>query len=443
MPPHPPPTPAEQQVRRRRPRVLAIVQAGGQGSRLDVLTRERAKPALPFAGVLQLVDFPLSNLAHSGIEHVWLSVQYQGATLAEQVANGRPWNLDRNDGGLRLLMPQEGTGSMDEDGFARGNADELYRIRDQVAQVDPDVLLVMSADHVYRLDLAEVVDTHLARGAECTVVTTTVAVEEAGDHAVVTLASADGSGDGGDDGDHGTDRVTGFAYKPDAPTSGLVAAEIFAYDPAVLAEVLDDLHRALGPDADDGDTGLGDFGEHLLPALVARGRTVAHALPGYWRDLGQPHLYLRAHHDVLLDGAGVLGVEGWPILSHQPQRPAARVLEGAVVADSLLSPGSTVAGVVRRSVVGPGAVVEAGAEVVDSVVFADTVVRSGARVHRSVVDTRCDIGAGAVVGSPDADLDDPDAITLVGRSCTVPAGAVVPAGGRLEPGTTGAPDSSG
>jgi glucose-1-phosphate adenylyltransferase len=389
---------------------------------MDVLTRERAKPALPFAGVFQLVDFPLSNLAHSGVEHVWLSVQYQAATLAEQVPNGRPWNLDRNDGGLRLLMAQQGTGSLDEDGFASGNADELFRIRDQVQDFDPDLLLVMSADHVYRLDLSEVIDTHLEAGAECTVVTTTVPVEEAGDHGVV---SVDDSG-----------RLTGFAHKPDDATSGLVAAEIFVYDPGVLVEVLEELHRELGAEAEAGDTGLGDFGEHLLPRLVERGKTVAHGLPGYWRDLGQPHLYLRAHRDVLLDGVGVLGVEGWPILSHQPQRPPARVLEGAVLVDSLVSPGSTVAGVVRRSVLGPGVVVEPGAEVVDSVVFADTVVKAGARVHRSIIDTRCLIGADAAVGSSDSDLDDPDAITLVGRSCSVPAGAVVPGGSRLEPGTT-------
>ncbi len=391
---------------------------------MDVLTRERAKPALPFAGTYQLVDFPLSNLAHSGVTDVWLAVQFQASTMSEQVANGRPWNLDRNDGGLRLLMPQEGTGSLDEDGFARGNADGLFRVRDQVQAFDPDVLLVMSADHVYRLDLGDVVEAHLAADTECTVVTTTVPVEEAGDHGVVVVDA--------------TGRVTDFAHKPDDPATGLVATEIFAYRPDVLVEVLEELHRELGADAEAGDTGLGDFGEHLVPRLVERGRTVSFALPGYWRDLGQPHLYLRAHRDVLLDGAGVLDVPGWPIVSHQPPRAAARVLEGAVVADSLLSPGATVAGVVRRSVLGPGAVVEAGAEVVDSVVFADTTVRAGARVHRSVVDTRCVIGADAVVGSPDADLDDPDAITLVGRSCSVPDGAVVPGGSRLEPGTTAA-----
>src|SRR3954468_19014997 len=125
-----------------RPHILAVVQAGGAGGRMDVMTRERAKPALPFAGTYQLVDFPLSNLANSGITDVWLSVQFQGAGLGEEVANGRPWDLDRNRGGLRLLMPQEGTGGTDEEGFAKGNADELYRVRDQAGGDGPDRVAV-------------------------------------------------------------------------------------------------------------------------------------------------------------------------------------------------------------------------------------------------------------------------------------------------------------
>ncbi len=390
---------------------------------MDVLTRERAKPALPFAGVFQLVDLPLSNLTHSGISDVWLSVQFQGGTLEEQVANGRPWDLDRTRGGLRLLMPEEGTGSLDEEGFARGNADELFRIRDQVAGFAPDVVLVMSADHVYHLDYGDVIDVHLRAEAECTIVTTEVPISEAGDHATV---ETDGEG-----------RVTAVAYKPDDPTTGTIATEVFAYDPRVLVEVLEELHRELGPDSGAGDTGLEDFGDHLLPRLVERGRTVAHPLEGYWRDLGQPHLYLRAHQDFLVEDHDVLGRADWPILTRQPARPPARLLEGADVVDSLLSPGSRVAGVVRRSVLGPGVVVEEGAEVHDSVLFARSVVRAGARVHWSIVDSGCEIGAGARVGEPGVDgTGDSDVVTLVGRGSTVAAGAMLEAGSRLEPGTS-------
>jgi glucose-1-phosphate adenylyltransferase len=403
-----------------RPRgTLAIIQAGGAGSRMDVLTRERAKPALPVAGVYQLIDFSLSNLSHSGITDVWLSVQYHGTSLEDQVANGRPWDLDRTRGGLRLLMPEEGTGSTDEEGFARGNADELFRIRDQLRQAGPEVVLVMSADHLYRLDFAALVETHLERGDECTVVTTEVDRADASDHAVLTV-------DG--------DRVVDVAYKPADPDHGLVAAEIFAYRPEALIEVLEELHRELGPEAGQGDTGLGDFGEHLLPRLVARGRTGTHRLDGYWRDLGQPHYYLRAHRELLRDDLGLLNDSAWPILTRHTQRGPARLLKGAEAVDSMVSSGCVVAGTVVRSVLGPGVRVEAGACVSDSVLFADVVVGAGAEVAAAIVDKHCRIGEGSRVGSGDVDLDDSAALVLLGRDSSVADGAVVAPGTRLEPG---------
>ena len=189
-------------------------------------------------------------------------------------------------------------------------------------------------------------------------------------------------------------------------------------------------------EAAEGDSGLEDFGDHLLPRLVERGKTFAHPLDGYWRDLGQPHHYLGAHRDVLRDDVGVLNVDGWPILTHQPQRAPARILDGAEVTDSLVSPGSKVAGQVRRSVLGPGVVVEADAYVEDSVVFADCVIGSGARINASIIDTRCVVEGASTVGSPEADLESSDQLTLVGRDCVIRAGATVPAGARLEPGTT-------
>ncbi|CUR55804.1 Nucleotidyl transferase [metagenome] len=408
------------------PRVLCIIQAGGAGSRMDVLTRERPKPALPIAGVYQLLDFPLSNLSHSGISDVWLSVQYQAAVLEDQAANGRPWDLDRTRGGLRLMVPEQGSGSLDEDGFAHGNADLLFRLRNRITEFAPDVLLVASADHVYRFDFNDLIETHLDAKGSCTVLTTQVDPADAGDHATV---EAD------DDG-----VVTDFAYKPDEPTTDVVAAEIFAYDPAVLVSTLEELHRELsGGSADrpSGDTGLGDFGEHLLPRLVERGDVHVHRLSGYWRDLGEPRKYLQAHQDILTDDVGVFGEPGWPILTQPPQRVPARLLDGATVTDSLISPGCRVSGWVHRSVLGPGVVIGAGARVSNSVVFADTVIEADATVDWSVVDTACRIGLGARVGDPEADaLGSSDAVTLVGQDSHVAAGDVIAKGSRLEPGTT-------
>ncbi|MFZ5849478.1 MAG: glucose-1-phosphate adenylyltransferase family protein [Actinomycetota bacterium] len=407
-----------------RNRILAIIQAGGAGGRMDVLTRERAKPALPFAGVYQLVDFPLSNLVHSGISDVWLSVQYQGGMLEEEVANGRPWDLDRNHGGLRLVMPQQGTGTGDEEGFATGNADLLFRIRDQIRAADPEVVLVLSADHVYRFDYMDAIETHRAKGAELTIVTTEVAKRQASNHATVEA--------------NRLGRVTGFAYKPKRPSTTTVATEIFVYSPDVLVETLEELHRERTADAEPGDSGLGDFGESLVPRLVDRGRVYAHALPGYWRDLGQPHLYLAAHQDLLTGEADELFADpSWPFLTRQPQRVAARFEPGCELGDSLVSPGARVAGVVRRSVLGPGVVVAADAVVSDSVILHDTTIEAGAEVSWSIVDAGCTIGAGARVGDPDAKgTDDPEQVTLVGRDSTVAPGAEITAGARLEPGTT-------
>ena len=392
---------------------------------MDVLTLERAKPALPFAGSYQLLDFPLSNLVNSGIDDVWLSVAYQASALEEQVRNGRPWDLDRTRGGLRLLVPQQGTGSLDEEGFATGNADELYRLRHDLRSADPDVVLVMSADHVYRLDYRDVIARHLEKDAECTVVTTDlsgVTGEDPGDHAVVEV--------------NRLGRVTGFAYKPDDPVGTTVATEVFAYRPDVLVDLLEELHQELSrgeSGADPGDSGLGDFGDLLLPRLVERGHTYAFPLEGFWRDLGQPHHYLNAHLELLDEELGLFQAD-WQVYTQQPQLPAAHVVDCAVVADSMLSSGCLVGGTVRRSVIGPGVVVEAGATVVDSVVLRDTVVRAGATVTRSIVDSDCELRSGAVVGSSGVDLLDPDAIPIVGRECVVDG--TVGTGGRLPPGTT-------
>lgn len=406
-------------------RILAIVQAGGAGGRMDVLTLERAKPALPFGGSYKLIDFPLSNLVNSGLEDVWLSVQYQASALEDQVINGRPWDLDRTRGGLRLLVPQEGTGSMDEEGFARGNADELYRLRDDIRRSGAELVLVMSADHVYRLDYREVVRTHREHDAELTMVVTDIADrygEDPADHAVVE-SDADG-------------RVTGFAYKPDEPATTVVATEVFCYRADVLVEVLEELHRKQATttsDREEGDSGLGDFGDLLVPALVDRGRTVVHRLDGYWRDLGQPHHYLNAHLELARRETDLFARE-WQVLTQQPQREAAYVEGGATVVDSLLSPGVIVGGSVTRSVLGPGVVVEDGAEVVESVVFGHTVVRAGARVERTIVDTGCELRDGARIGGPDVALDDPDAVPIVGRDSVV--ATTLGAGSRVPPGST-------
>ncbi|CAA9368515.1 MAG: Glucose-1-phosphate adenylyltransferase [uncultured Nocardioidaceae bacterium] len=404
-----------------RRKILAIVLAGGAGGRMDVLTRERAKPSLPFGGVFQLIDFPLSNLLHSGVDHVWVSVQYQASSLDYEIANGRPWDLDRTHGGFRLLPPQEGAGSA-EDGLARGNADVLFRVRDLVRAAEPELVLVMSSDHVYRMDYTDAINRHDERGAECTIVTTEVPEAEAPHHATVM---ADRAG-----------WVTDFAYKSASPTTCVVATEIFVYDPTVLVQTLEELQTALTEASPEGDTGLGDFGEHLLPRLVERGKACEYRMDGYWRDVGRPDAYFAAQRDLLDNDLGVFGVPEWPILSRTQQGRPARMADGAEVSDSLVSPGCEVYGVVRRSVLGPDVYVAEGATVTDSILFAGARVEGGT-VSWSILDTEVVVEADAVVGgAPVGDLPTSDELVLVGRDSKISSGASVAAGARLEPGTT-------
>lgn len=406
-------------------RTLAVVQAGGAGNRMEVLTRERAKPALPVAGSYRLIDVPLSVLAASGISDAWVSVQFQSSSLDTYLAGGRPWDLDRSRGGFRRMAPEQGSGPPDEEGFSHGNADGLYRIRDDIRTFGPDVLLVLSADHLFNLDLRPAIARHLDRGAECTLLTAQVGVQEA-THQVVVDAGADG-------------RVHGVAAKPSATSNGTVATEIFLYDPEVLVAALERLHTQLraGEDSDGADTGLGDFAEHLVPALIERGRVYADPLPGYWKDLGRPEAYLQAHRDLLAGRVDVFSHPDRPIRSGPTDGPAAWFGEDAEVRDAMVSPGARVRGTVHRSVLGPGVEVQPGAVVQDSVLLGDTLVEAGAVIRTAIIDTGVRVGRDARVGDTPAGTRLTDgAITLVGQDCHIARGATVPAGSRLDPGAS-------
>lgn len=388
------------------PKVLALILAGGEGGRLEVLTDVRAKPAMPFAGVYRLIDFPLSNCVHSGISDVWVLQQYEPHTLSDHLSNGRPWDLDRTHGGFRVLHPYVGESAS---GWYEGNADALFRNRQRIAAFEPDVVVVLSADHVYRLDYGEVVDRHRESSADVTAVTSRVPLEQAGRFGTV---SVDGDG-----------KIRDFEYKPEEPRSDVVTTEVFVYSARSLLAVLDELGEER-----DGPSGLTDFGEQLLPHLVDQGRAVAFPLDGYWRDVGTPESYLRSQLELLGPEPSLrLDDPAWPILTVGAQRPPARIDGTATLDRSWVSPGCVVRGVVERAVLGPGAVVEEGAEVRDAILFHDVLVTAGARVERAIVDEAVSVGAGARVGEPDAEP------ALVGRGAQVAEGAVVPGGGRVPP----------
>jgi glucose-1-phosphate adenylyltransferase len=388
----------------RRPSVLVLVMAGGAGSRLELLTAERAKPAVPFGGRFRLVDFPLSNCLHTGYQDVWVVQQYNPASLTDHLANGRPWDLDRTEGGLLVLHPHLGA---DGEGWHQGTADAVWRNAALIREFGPDVLLVVSADAVYRMDYADVVATHLDGGADVTMAVTTVDREDAGRYGVVEV------GDG--------HRITAYAYKPDDPATDQVSIEVFAFAPERTLALLDELGAAAGED------GLEDFGDDLLPRLVDDGLALAHRFDGYWRDVGTVPAYWEAHQDLLGPSPRFdLDDRSRPLRTREAERPPVRLLSGATVADSLVANGATVAGTVQRSVLSPGVRVEAGAMVRDAIVLHDAVVQAGAVVERAVVDERATIGDKAQVGGESGDL------TLIGRLTEVEPGERVRAGERRE-----------
>jgi glucose-1-phosphate adenylyltransferase len=375
-------------------KTLVIVLAGGAGGRLELLTAERAKPAVPFAGSHRLIDFPLSNCHNSGLSDVWIVQQFNPISLSDHLSNGRPWDLDRTVGGLLVLQPRQGDDG--RSGFPRGTADALWRNAPLIREFAPEALVVVSADAVYALDYAELVADHMESGATVTMVTTEVDPDDAGRYGVVEAQDA---------------RITGYEYKPDEPAGNLVANEVFVFQPDPLLDTLEDLDE---PE---------DLGHEALPRLVESGGAREARFDGYWRDVGTVEAYWECHMDLLADEPPIeLDAPGWPILTHATGRRAAvRVRPGARIEASLLGPASDVAGSVERSVIGRGAVVEDGATVREAVILPGAVVRSGASVVRAVVDDEVEVAA--EVGEEGGE------IALVGLRARVTE--PVPAGGRF------------
>jgi glucose-1-phosphate adenylyltransferase len=384
-------------------KTLAVVLAGGAGGRLELLTHDRAKPAVSFAGTHRLIDFPLSNCANSGLSDVWVAQAFNPISLSDHLANGRPWDLDRTTGGLLILQPR--LGHDDRGGFPSGTADVLWRNAPMIREFEPEALVVLSADAVYALDYGALVEEHMRTDSAVTMVTTEVEPEDAGRYGVVQI-------DG--------ERITDYEYKPDEPATNVISNEVFVFRPTPMLDALEEIADEAGKEDD-----LEDLGNELLPRLADSGSARAHRFDGFWRDVGTVDAFHECHMELLGEPPPInLDDPRWPILTHAAARRASsHVLAGARLDRVLLAPAAQVGGDVARSVVGRGAVVEEGAEVRDSVLLPGAVVRRGATVQRAIVDDGVEIAEGVRVGERDGD------IALVGLSATVEED--VPAGGRF------------
>ena len=361
---------------------IAMLLAGGQGSRLYELTVSTAKPAVSFGGKYRIIDFPLTNCIHSGIDTVGVLTQYQPLALNEYIGNGAPWDLDRMRGGLAVLPPYQG---MKHSDWYKGTANAIYQNIAFIKKYAPDDVLILSGDHIYKMDYSKMLAQHKATGAACTVATITVPMSEASRFGICNTRE-DGS-------------IYEFEEKPKAPKNNQASMGIYIFSTDTLISYLE---------ADEADpASSNDFGKNIIPALLANGEKLySYAFSGYWKDVGTIGSLWEANMDLLgEDPEFCLKDQNFRIYSRNFARPPQTVGSEAVIENALISEGCVIEGTVKDSVLSGGVVIEEGAEVYHSVLMSDVVVKKGAKVYYSIVDSSSEISSGAVVGSPDADRD--------------------------------------
>ena len=385
---------------------VAMLLAGGQGSRLKALTSNVAKPAVPFGGKYRIIDFPLSNCVNSGIDTVGVLTQYQPLELNSYLGNGQAWDLDRSDGGLHILPPYVKEG--DAGTWYKGTANAIYQNISFLDQYDPEYVLILSGDHVYKMDYSDMLARHKQAGAACTIAVLEVSREEASRFGIMNVDE--------------NDIIYEFEEKPPVPKSTLASMGIYIFTWQKLREYLI---------ADENDpNSSNDFGKNVIPAMLDAGEVMAaYRFAGYWRDVGTIESLWDANMDLLGKSGGVqLYDRNWPIYARSPGLPPLVTGRKAVLSHSMVTGGCTVNGTVENSVLFHSVTVEVGASVHYSILMPGTVVKAGARVDYAIVAENAVIGAGARVGTPpDGNSLDLWGVAVIAQGVTVGDGSTVPA----------------
>jgi glucose-1-phosphate adenylyltransferase len=387
--------------------IRAVILAGGEGTRLGVLTAKRTKPAVPFAGKYRIIDFPLSNCVNSRIFDVMIVAQYRPHSLIEHIGAGGPWDLNRDfTGGVRILTPYRARSSS----WFVGTADAVQQNFNIIKRNNPEMILMLSGDHVYAMNYEPLIRYHQERQADVTVAVIHVPYAEAARFGIVEVDEQD--------------NIISFIEKPAQPPSTLANMGIYIFN-------LDVLNIALWEDHLDQNSAH-DFGKNILPTLVASGKKiVAYPYDGYWMDVGTVQSYWQAHMDLLCDPPAFnLYNPKWIIHTRTEERPPARIYKDALVEDSLICDGCTIEPGARviRSVLSPGVMVRAGTTIEESIVLTSGTIGNDCNIVRSILDKRIHISEGVKLGGrEDLDLK----ITMVGRNSHVPAGTIVHPGGTV------------
>ncbi len=372
---------------------IAMLLAGGQGSRLYDLTKQTAKPAVTFGGKYKIIDFPLSNCINSGIDTVGVLTQYQPLALNEYIGKGEPWDLDRTRGGLSVLPPYQGNKASE---WYKGTANAIYQNINFIKQYNPEYVLILSGDHIYRMDYSKMLEHHKRTGASCTVATITVPIEEASRFGICNT-NPDNS-------------IYEFEEKPKNPKNNQASMGIYIFTTKVLLEYLE---------ADEADEkSSNDFGKNIIPNLLNNGEKLfAYKFDGYWKDVGTISSLWESNMDLVGD-APILNMsdKNFRIFSRNAARPPQYLGNKSKVQNSLVSEGCCINGAVVNSILSGGVIIEEGAEVHNSVIMEDVVIKANAKVYYSIIDSDVTVENGIIVGKENSDKSD---ITVVAKGTTV------------------------
>lgn len=380
---------------------LAMILAGGQGSRLGVLTKSVAKPAVPFGGKYRIIDFTLSNCIHSGIYTVGVLTQYQPLELNTYIGSGGPWDLNRNSGGVYVLPPYQ---SAEKGEWYKGTANAIFQNIEFVDKFDPKYVVILSGDHIYKMDYAKMIKYHKEKNADATIAVIEVPWEEASRFGIMT---ADQEG-----------KIVEFAEKPAEPKSNLASMGVYVFTWDVLKKYLQ---------SDEKDpASSNDFGKNIIPTMLENGENMcAYAFDGYWKDVGTVQSLWEANMDILASPPAFdLRDPSWRIYSRNPVKPPHFIAKGAVVNNCCVTEGCNVYGTVKHSILFEGVKVEKGAVVEDSIVFPGTVIRENSVVKKAVVGEETVIGKNVIIGE-----DNTESYNYDGKFCS---GGISLIGGGIE-----------
>lgn len=384
-----------------RKKCIAMLLAGGQGSRLAPLTTHIAKPAVPFGGNYRIIDFALSNCVNSDIDTVGVLTQYKPLELNDYLGSGGPWDMNLAFGGLHVLPPYQAEKGGD---WFKGTANAIYQNLNFIKRYNPEYVLILSGDHIYKMDYALMLEEHIANNADCTIAVIDVPMEEASRFGIM---NADAEG-----------RILEFEEKPAQPKSTLASMGVYIFSTDALVKYLEE--DEANPDSSN------DFGKNIIPNMLNDDkRMYTYLFKGYWRDVGTLSSFWSANMDALGDLPELwLNDPGWKIYYRHEFNPPQFLGETAEITNSITGAGNNICGKVEDSVLFGNIVVEEGAVVKDSIIMADCIIKAGAKVEYAIVDGEAVIGEKAVVGGDKED----GKLTVIGRGTVIGAGKTVEAG---------------